>query len=308
MIDQILKIASEDKSNAEKLAFVDEVLSQNFEFKDELIVEQQDLLERVDESLEKLGALGDVLAGGLTGGLHIPISAAYGYMKGREQGQGGSELDKASIPGLALSPLGYGAYRIAKGIGHQSGKVENKLGLINTKNEKIAEMSPEAIQTANTFGRTLGGDVVESLARNRLPVEKQASMSAGFKQGLGLAGAGIAGMVGTALVNDMYSAAKSALTKGRNFERMVQAEPELKQYPADKVKAYFNTLHEKGGPEMSGDPVLAAAFVKQQLDFHGSSIIDQVNKIVGIRENLHKSQGLGKLDFMSMTKMKPQQE
>jgi hypothetical protein len=189
MIDQLLKIASEDKSNAEKLAFVDEVLSQNFEFKDELIVEQQELLERVDEA-----------------------------------------------------------------------------------------------------------------------IEKQASMSAGFKQGLGLAGAGIAGMVGTALVNDMYSAAKSALTKGRNFERMVQAEPELKQYPADKVKAYFNTLHEKGGPEMSGDPVLAAAFVKQQLDFHGSSIIDQVNKIVGIRENLHKSQGLGKLDFMSMTKMKPQQE
>lgn len=183
MIDQLLKIASEDKSNAEKLAFVDEVLSQNFEFKDELIVEQQELLERVDEA-----------------------------------------------------------------------------------------------------------------------IEKQASMSAGFKQGLGLAGAGIAGMVGTALVNDMYSAAKSALTKGRNFERMVQAEPELKQYPADKVKAYFNTLHEKGGPEMSGDPVLAAAFVKQQLDFHGSSIIDQVNKIVGIRENLHKSQGLGKLDFMGLTK------
>jgi uncharacterized protein (UPF0297 family) len=55
MIDQLLKIASEDKENAEKLAFVDEVLSQNFEFKDELIVEQQELLERVDESLEKLG-------------------------------------------------------------------------------------------------------------------------------------------------------------------------------------------------------------------------------------------------------------
>ena len=39
-----------------KLAFVDEILSQNFEFKDELIVEQQDLLE-VDESLENKASM-----------------------------------------------------------------------------------------------------------------------------------------------------------------------------------------------------------------------------------------------------------
>jgi hypothetical protein len=59
---------------------------------------------------------------------------------------------------------------------------------------------------------------------------------------------------------------------------------------------------------MSGDPVLAAAFVKQQLDFHGASIIDQVNKIVDIRSELGKSKGLGKLDFMGLTKNRPTQE
>lgn len=255
MIDQLLKIASEDKSNAEKLAFIDEVLSQNFEFKDELIVEQQELLERVDEAIEKLA--------------NEPYTPSPGAVRAVEAI--GSTLGRTAVGagrGALIGQLAAG--RAAKG------------ALVGG-------------------GLSLAGDALGALAKKGL-VTKQASMSAGFKQGLGLAGAGIAGMVGTALVNDMYSAAKSALTKGRNFERMIQAEPELKQYPADKVKAYFNTLHEKGGPEMSGDPVLASAFVKQQLDFHGSSIIDQVNKIVGIRSELGKSKGLGKLDFMGLTK------
>jgi hypothetical protein len=278
MIDQLLKIASEDKANAEKLAFVDEVLSQNFEFKDELIVEQQELLERVDESLEKLG--------------FGPFTQLYDHLTKSPSATQVHEAVGIEDPEEILRQLK-----------KNSNFVKEKMqqgGL------KTAELSPETIQAADSFGRTLGRTAVGALARNSLPVEKQANIGAGFKQGLGLAGAGIAGMVGTALVSDMYHSAKSALTKGRNFERMVQAEPELKQYPADKVKAYFNTLHEKGGPEMSGDPVLAAAFVKQQLDFHGASIIDQVNKIVGIRSELGKSKGLGKLDFMSMAKMRPQ--
>lgn len=129
----------------------------------------------------------------------------------------------------------------------------------------------------------------------------QAAKSVGgaAAKGLGAAGLAGAGLLGTAVVNDLYTSARSALTKGKNFEKMIQADPELANYPADKVKAYFNTLHEKGGPEISGDPVISSAFVRQQLDFHGN-ILDNVTKMVGIREKLDKAHSVlpyGKLNF-----------
>ena len=123
--------------------------------------------------------------------------------------------------------------------------------------------------------------------------------SLGLK-GLGIAGAGAASMIGGALISDMYSSARSALTKSHNFNKMVQADPSLAEYPAEKVKAYFTTLHEKGGPEISGDPLMASAFVKQQLDFHGSNILDQVSKVIGMRSTLAKAEALPKLDFGSL--------
>lgn len=98
----------------------------------------------------------------------------------------------------------------------------------------------------------------------------------------------------------MYGAARLALTKSHNFNKMVEADPSLHDYPAEKVKAYFTTIHEKGGPEISGDPLIAAAFVKAQLDFHGNNIMDQVGKLVTIRSQLHKSNTLPKIDFSSI--------
>lgn len=136
----------------------------------------------------------------------------------------------------------------------------------------------------------------------------QAGRTAGSTalKGLGIAGAGAASMIGGALISDMYSSARSALTKSHNFNKMIQADPSLAEYPADKVKAYFTTLHEKGGPEISGDPLMASAFVKQQLDFHGSNILDQVSKVIGMRSTLAKAESLPKLDFGSLLQHKGQ--
>lgn len=115
--------------------------------------------------------------------------------------------------------------------------------------------------------------------------------------GLGVAGTGAAAMVGASVISDMYSAARLALTKSHNFNKMVESDPSLHEYPAEKVKAYFTTLHEKGGPEISGDPLLASAFVKAQLDFHGNNIMDQVGKVVSMRSSLNKINPVPKLNF-----------
>lgn len=119
----------------------------------------------------------------------------------------------------------------------------------------------------------------------------------GALKGLGAVGIAGASVVGTALVNDMYDVAKKALTKKRNFEGMLNANPDLNDYPADKVKAYFTTLHEKGGPEISGDPHMAGEFVRQHLEFSGRGMIDSVKKIVDIRSQLGKTKDHVSIDF-----------
>ena len=113
----------------------------------------------------------------------------------------------------------------------------------------------------------------------------------------GAAALGAASLVGSALVNDMYTSARLALSRNRNYKNMLEADPELKQHPAEKVKALFNTLHEKGGPEMSGDPLIASAFVKQQLELPPQFLLEQVHKLVGTGAALNKSRQMGSFDL-----------
>jgi hypothetical protein len=128
------------------------------------------------------------------------------------------------------------------------------------------------------------------------------------KKGLGVAGLAGAGVIGTALVNDMYDTAKKALTKKRNYERMLMANPDLEEYPADKVKAYFTSFHEHGGPELSGDPYLAGDFVRQHTEFAGRGMVDSVKKLVDIRAQKNKAQSLSeKVDFSSIFQKHPQE-
>ena len=199
---------------------------------------------------------------------HLALGA-MGYSKGKQMGEKGESLGKVSP--LVFEPtLHYGAYTLGKHIGH---------GNASKSQEKTAI-------DWSTAGKTVGNTALK---------------------GLGIAGAGAASMIGGALISDMYSSARSALTKSHNFNKMVQADPSLAEYPAEKVKAYFTTLHEKGGPEISGDPLMASAFVKQQLDFHGSNILDQVSKVIGMRSTLAKAEALPKLDFGSLLSKGPSQ-
>lgn len=148
---------------------------------------------------------------------------------------------------------------------------------------------------------SLLGEVSESLEKNAgiFDAVKGGISSAGkaAKPYAGAAALGAASLVGSALVNDMYTSARLALSRNRNYKNMLEADPELKQHPAEKVKALFNTLHEKGGPEMSGDPLIASAFVKQQLELPPQFLLEQVHKLVGTGAALSKSRQMGSFDM-----------
>ncbi len=148
---------------------------------------------------------------------------------------------------------------------------------------------------------SLLGEVSESLEKSAgiFDAVKGGISSAGkaAKPYAGAAALGAASLVGSALVNDMYTSARLALSRNRNYKNMLEADPELKQHPAEKVKALFNTLHEKGGPEMSGDPLIASAFVKQQLELPPQFLLEQVHKLVGTGAALSKSRQMGSFDL-----------
>ena len=78
---------------------------------------------------------------------------------------------------------------------------------------------------------------------------------------------------------------------------IIRSNPEILNSSDPKVKAYFNTLHEKGGPEMSGDPLISSAFVKQQLELPPQFLLEQVHKLVQTNANIAKTRPNAKVQL-----------
>ena len=342
MIKELLKLASTNKECEEKLAFVYQAMEMPGEFTQEFNEDLQYLIEEIEEKLEKTALIGQIIDGG-TLLIPSMIGSHFGAKKGKELYDKGEVPKSESIAKLMLIP-GYMGYRAGMHDGIASKwsdddrkhfmekkkyvdeNPEAKYKLIEEleqemmdKGFKVPNLVPNMSREGGTWVKPgkpkeqektasfsgFAGSVLGGLAG--LGTKAHAGIGAAAEKAapyIGAAGLGAAGIVGTSLVNDMYSLARNAVTRNRNYEKMLNADPELKEYPAEKVKAYFNTLHEKGGPEMSGDPLIASAFVKQQLELPPQFLLEQVHKLVGTRANIDKSKSGGNIDLARiMSKM-----
>lgn len=91
--------------------------------------------------------------------------------------------------------------------------------------------------------------------------------AAKFMGGVGAAaGTAALGGIAMALAGDAYGAAKRGLTKSRNYQAMLDANPDLREAPADRVQRAFSTLH-RLNPEFSGDPTVAGSYVRSQSQY-----------------------------------------
>ena len=248
-----------------------------------------------------------IIAGGLGGGLALGLGV-YARQKRREQAvEKGMENFYNKHNQLPIAPP------------TQQTKIAELLKIASEDAENEAKL---AFVYEVMEDKEIGQEVTEEVENLLADVEETLEKSAGIRESVfgsilgnaagaahGLsklkpyaqAGAvGVAGIVGSALVNDLYSAARLAVTRNRNFKNMLEADPELKEHPAEKVKALFNTLHEKGGPEMSGDPLIASAFVKQQLELPPQFLLESVHKLVGTGSTLAKSKQMGSFDLSKM--------
>ena len=77
--------------------------------------------------------------------------------------------------------------------------------------------------------------------------------------GLGV-GAGLAGVEAAA------KALGQVVTYKRDYEKMMDFAPELKNYDQEQVKARFNTLR-RFNPTMSTDPLVSSSWVKQTMEY-----------------------------------------
>lgn len=107
-----------------------------------------------------------------------------------------------------------------------------------------------------------------------------------------IAGATAAG-IAYALAGDMYDAARRGITKSRNYQSMMEANPGLKRLPAKDVQRTFSVLH-KLNPEFAAEPSIAGAWVQRQATFGEDALGDTnaLKSLIDSRKGLMESKRL----------------
>jgi hypothetical protein len=109
-------------------------------------------------------------------------------------------------------------------------------------------------------------------------------------------GVGTAALTGVAIsmLNDLVQNAHESVTRNRNFKKMLEYAPDLKQREDQKaIRGIFDSLHTLAGPKVSGEPHVAAEFVKTQIEYVGGaggfSNAKNISDLVGARNNIERS-------------------
>ena len=143
-------------------------------------------------------------------------------------------------------------------------------------------------------------DAVRLSNQTKLNIEKQAGMGSKLMEGIkthgpdvgkSVAGAALTGLA-VSMLNDLATTAHESLTRNRNFKRMMEYAPDLKEHDPKAVKGTFDSLHTLAGPKVTGEPHIAAEFVRTQVQLVGAgggfSSAKNLNDLVGTRNALDR--------------------
>lgn len=132
-------------------------------------------------------------------------------------------------------------------------------------------------------------------------LNEKTAATADFKGlGLAIAGSAAAGL-GGALASDLYDAARRGLTKDRNFKRIMEMNPGLKNQVDDpkRLRTAFDTLH-RYAPDFTSDPSLGGSVLKSMVNLPEgseanfiSSLISSRSTLVNTRRSQFRSDGAG---------------
>ena len=116
--------------------------------------------------------------------------------------------------------------------------------------QDIADRVNEKTKEAN-----VAADATSTWARKVGPAAKDVGIGA-----LKTLGGTILVGLGLAASTDLLRAAKSKLTEGRNFKRMIDAHPYLKERPVHELRAAFKSV-QHFAPDVASDPLASGAIV-----------------------------------------------
>jgi hypothetical protein len=117
---------------------------------------------------------------------------------------------------------------------------------------------------------------------------------------IGAGGAAAGGLL-SAITTDLYDAAKRGLTKGRNFSRIMEFNPNLKREVDKKqLSAAYNALH-RFAPDFTADPMVGGALLKQVAELPQMSH-KTIFELIGAEKNLNDGKGR---HFQEMSKLGP---
>lgn len=176
--------------------------------------------------------------------------------------------------------------------------------------QAVAEGQPELMaKTAQIVAITerLHPDFVPGIVQDFETIcsvvkEKTASDKAtGWKSyGIGV-GAHVAGGLLSAIATDLYDAAKRGLSKGRNYQRIMEANPTLKRDVDRKsLSMAFDALH-RYAPDFTADPLIGGALLKNIAELPNMSH-KTIVELIGAQKNIAEGKGR---HFAEMSKLSP---
>lgn len=84
-----------------------------------------------------------------------------------------------------------------------------------------------------------------------------------------------------------YDAIKGAIQKSRGFKKMVEANPELKNVPADRLKLMYNTVH-SSSPSIAQDPLAAGSVVSRMAEYGGKVDTKTISELASAEQRMGK--------------------
>jgi hypothetical protein len=150
---------------------------------------------------------------------------------------------------------------------------------------KLAEVAPDFME----YMQKTANELRQSPFRNETFYQLDTLIKkASFMSGVGNAAAGIGATALTgiaySLAGDMYDALRRGVTKGKNYRKMLSANPDLAELNAKDVQKAYAALH-RFNPEFAADPTVAGAFVRRQANLEEFDPT-MLSNLVSARKNL----------------------
>ena len=104
---------------------------------------------------------------------------------------------------------------------------------------------------------------------------------------LGAVGAGIGG--GASLLSGAYDKVENRVSKNRNFDAALKANPTLREFKTEDLQSAYDALH-RFSPEIAKEPLAAGAFLRRSMLFKDEGIQpNDVKTLVDVRKALAES-------------------